>query len=124
MLGIMSGRIINKIPMTVFHLRNFKGHDENITLLQACYDNPLFEEDSRFKPESSVNGIHKKAGGSNDYRIAADEEPDIRFQKEAERRRKLCIIAAIVAILAIVAVVIGLVLNYTKGKSIYSFSSF
>jgi hypothetical protein len=105
----MSGTV-NKIPLQVFHLRSYKGCDENVTLLQACYDNPVFQqEEAKF----NLDGTLEKKPRSKDY-APADEIPEIKFQeKEATKKRKLyiCIIGFIVCCVAVVGFLVGYLIS-------------
>lgn len=105
----MSGNV-NKIPMQVFHLRSYKGSDENVTLLQACYDNPLFQqEEAKFSPD-----VEKKPR-SKDY-TPADEIPEIEFNEknDATNRRKLCLIGFIVCCVAVIGFLVGYLVSSPK----------
>lgn len=105
----MSGNV-NKIPMQVFHLRSYKGCDENVTLLQACYDNPLFQqEEAKFSPD-----VEKKPR-SKDY-TPADEIPEIEFDEknDATKRRKLCLIGFIVCCVAVIGFLVGYLVSSAK----------
>lgn len=105
----MSGNV-NKIPMQVFHLRSYKGCDENVTLLQACYDNPLFQqEEAKFSPD-----VEKKPR-SKEY-TPADEIPEIEFDEknDATKRRKLCLIGFIVCCVAVIGFLVGYLVSSAK----------
>lgn len=104
----MSGTV-NKIPMQVFHLRSYKGCDENVTLLQACYDNPLFQqEEAKF----NLDGTLEKKPRSKDY-APADEIPEIKFKEkdEATKKRKLCIIGFIICCVAVIGFLVGYLIS-------------
>ena len=56
--------MLHEIPLRLLHR---KVGDERVTLLQACYDNPIFNEDDNGKnfpaPPSSQNGNGTMVGG-------------------------------------------------------------
>lgn len=102
----MSGTV-NKIPMQVFHLRSYKGCDENVTLLQACYDNPLFQqEEAKFNPD-----VEKKPR-SKEY-SPADVVPEIEFNEknEATKKRKFCLIGFIICCVAAIGFLVGYLIS-------------
>lgn len=105
----MSGNV-NKIPMQVFHLRSYKGCDENVTLLQACYDNPLFQQE-----EAKFSSDVEKKPRSKDY-TPADEIPEIEFDEknDATKRRKLCLIGFIVCCVAVIGFLVGYLVSSAK----------
>ncbi|XP_061168048.1 atrial natriuretic peptide-converting enzyme-like [Saccostrea echinata] len=100
--------------MQVFHLRSYKGCDENVTLLQACYDNPLFQqEESKFNPD----GVLEKKPRSKDY-TPAEDIPEIEFQEkdEAKRKRKLCLIGFIICCVAVIGFLVGYLISSAQKK--------
>ena len=111
----MSGTV-NKIPMQVFHLRSYKGCDENVTLLQACYDNPLFQqEEAKFNPD-----VEKKPR-SKEY-SPADVVPEIEFDEknEATKKRKFCLIGFIICCVAAIGFLVGYLIS--SAQSTYKFN--
>ncbi|XP_052689027.1 atrial natriuretic peptide-converting enzyme-like isoform X1 [Crassostrea angulata] len=86
------------------------------SLFQACYDNPLFQqEEAKFSPD-----VEKKPR-SKDY-TPADEIPEIEFNEknDATNRRKLCLIGFIVCCVAVIGFLVGyLVSSPKKNDSTY-----
>ena len=61
----MTSRVLHEIPLRLLHR---KVGDEHVTLLQACYDNPIFNEDDgggkNFPaPPPAQNGNSTMSGG-------------------------------------------------------------
>ncbi|KAL3875786.1 hypothetical protein ACJMK2_033703 [Sinanodonta woodiana] len=117
----MGTRLLNKIPMKKFQYR--KRSDEGINLLQACYENPLFEEDGEIgEPVSSVrNGpretIAKGNGSSGNYRFDPTVAQDtiVDFKESSKwKRRALYIITGGIVIIATLGILTGIIVS--KGR--------
>lgn len=133
----MSGDILNRIPLKVIHRKLYPSGDESVTLLQACYDNPLFhEEDSRYPQDDLLRHGMGPAGGngtpgdkgprSKDYHVTTDlPPPGIHFKKSntSQQRRKVLKIIAIVVIVIIVAITIGLLVHFLGKYNFYNYVS-
>ena len=112
----MGSRIINRIiPMRTFNY--YRHGDEDINLLQACYENPLFDEDgtvlndSRRKVPGQVDGIRTKNLEVNSVQTAVHYSPSY-----SSKKRALKVLGVIVAILAIIGLIVGIIVGQRQGK--------
>lgn len=124
----MGTKILNKIPLKVFQ---FYPSDERITLLQACYDNPLFdEENGRFTTEEQAkipHGDKSHQHRANDYHLPLDGIPSTEVRVRSSRiskRKKIWIISGIVIAIVVLAAVIGLVVNFVGKCTFHIFIYF
>ena len=135
----MASHLIREIPLKVLHKRS---GDEHVTLLQACYENPLYEEDVKeyasnhvagqdFKassqdhrkpprPDRRAPGLdhHKQSRGLKDYMHCRPPHPheQITFKPpKSPRKRRFWIIVFGLLAVTIVAIIIG-VLATVVGK--------
>ena len=119
----MSGHILNKIPLKLIKRNVYVNSDERVTLLQACYDNPLFQEEETRYPgddlvhrgNGSVNGDKRLSSRSKDYVTSPDGLPmsDVRFSYQT--KKKSCVVKVILVLLVILvlAILIGLLVHFT-----------
>ncbi|XP_048248347.1 atrial natriuretic peptide-converting enzyme-like isoform X1 [Haliotis rufescens] len=91
--------------------------------LQACYDNPLFEENDgkgcrgNKTPPPSAADQKAQAARAKDYMHCRPPQPheQITFKSpKSSRRRHIWIIAFVILAVAIVAVVVGLLVHFLK----------
>ena len=121
----MATHFIRDIPLRVLHRRV---GDEHVTLLQACYDNPLFEEDA--KAAAYQGGTSPRTHTANhadpprakDYLHARPPQPhEVQFKSpKTRRRRQLWILAFLFTLIAVIALIIGLLVHFL-GKCSSSF---
>nr|KAG5709478.1 hypothetical protein BaRGS_023160 [Batillaria attramentaria] len=121
----MSGHFLRDIPLRALQR---KVGDEHVTLLQACYDNPLFTEDDdkaeRGKATGGRSGSARGSGGQDgrvpvakDYMHSLPPGPpaqEVRFKSKAKRRNllkfSLCVLVAVV----VLAIIIGLIVHFLR----------
>lgn len=120
----MSGNILNKIPMHIIQNKNYYrvSNDERVNLLQACYDNPLFqEEDGRFHDDQTTGHMDKKGNRSKDYHFNGDGIPssEVQFKRnDLAKKKRMCILACVIIALAVITLVISLLVHFV-GKYVY-----
>ena len=112
----MGSRFINRIiPMRTFNY--YRHGDEDINLLQACYENPLFDEDgtvlndSRGKVPRQVDGIRTKNLELNSVQTSVHYAPEY-----SSKRKALKILGILVAIAAIIGLIVGIIIGQRRGK--------
>ena len=118
----MGSRIINRIiPMRTFNY--YRHGDEDINLLQACYENPLFDEDgtvlndSRRKVPGQVDGIRTKGLEVNSVQTSVHYSPH-----DSSKWKALKVFAVIVAVLAIIGIIVGIIVGQRQSKYIFIYS--
>ena len=118
----MGSRIINRIiPMRTFNY--YRHGDEDINLLQACYENPLFDEDgtvlndSRRKVPGQVDGIRTKGLEVNSVQTSVHYSPH-----DSSKWKALKVFAVIVAVLALIGIIVGIIVGQRQSKYIFIYS--
>lgn len=102
---------------------NYYRHgDEDINLLQACYENPLFDEDGTVLNDSrgkgsrqvprQVDGIRTKNLELNSVQTSVHYTPSYSSKKKA-----LKVLGVIIAIAAIIGLIVGIIIGQRNGKS-------
>jgi hypothetical protein len=124
----MSGHFLRDIPLRA--LRGKVG-DEHVTLLQACYDNPLFDDDDhrdhKLPGGGGGGGGGGGARGSQDGRVPMAKDymhslppsgpqtlPEIRFGEKKRRRPTLRLLVVCLVVVVIIAIIIGLVVHFVS----------
>lgn len=121
--GRMGTQIINRlIPLRTF--RQFAGYHnvDDVNLLQACYENPLFEEDGTLANETHTK-LHKQDGiRSKPYDLNNAAQTSVHYKQSKPKKRRLYILGAVIAILAIIAIAVAVIVGQ-RGELYTSFIS-
>lgn len=123
--GIMGTNIIHRlIPLRTFrHLAGYNNVDDNVNLLQACYENPLFEEDGAIINETQTK-IHKPDGiRAKPYDLNNAAQTSVHFKQSKPKKRRLYIFGAVIAVLAIVAISVAVIVGQRGKLQVSSFLS-
>lgn len=119
----MGTHIINRlIPLKTFrHLAGYSNVDDNVNLLQACYENPLFEEDGAIVNETHTK-LHKQDGiRSKPYDLNNAAQTSVHYRQSKPKKRRLYILGAFIAVLAIIAIAVAVIVGQRgKRRLIYS----
>ncbi|GFR82355.1 hypothetical protein ElyMa_002362600 [Elysia marginata] len=90
----MTSRVLHEIPLRLLHR---KVGDERVTLLQACYDNPIFEDNGGknfpASPAAAQNGnsaIATGAGGGKSGRSALGRKTPADFLEDGTQQDGRC----------------------------------
>jgi len=109
----MGTHIINRlIPLRTFrHLDGYTNVDDNVNLLQACYENPLFEEDGTLANETHTK-LHKQDGiRTKPYDLNNAAQTSVHYKQSKPKKRRLYIIGALIAVLAIIAIAVAVIVG-------------
>jgi hypothetical protein len=105
-------RIIPMQNLRQFSNRNpYSNIDENELLLQACYENPLFEEEGTVINDTQTK-LHRQTDGlrTKPYDLPNAAQTSVHYRPSKPKRRKglyiLGLLLAVVAIIAIITIII------------------
>ncbi|CAG2208652.1 CORIN [Mytilus edulis] len=116
----MSGRLMKKIPLKILNNPNryYKTNDDhNTILLQACFDNPIFQEDgNKFQNDDHVIANDKYPGNDYSYASGPGRPTEVHFRKTNQRHKYMRIIATVVIAIILIALIIALLVVFA-GKS-------
>lgn len=87
--------------------------DESVNLLQACYENPLFDDDGTLGGETHTK-IHKQPDGfaGKPYDLNnGGAQTSVHYRQAQPRRKFLYCAGLLIACLAIVAIIVAIVIS-------------
>jgi len=118
----MGTQFINRIiPLKTLknYTAGYKNVEESTNLLQACYENPLFEEDGTLGNETHTK-LHTQADGikSKHYDVNNGAQTSVHYRQARPRRRWLYCLALAFAVVAIIAIVVAVIVGQRRGKHI------
>lgn len=114
----MSGHFLRDIPLRALQR---KVGDERVTLLQACYDNPLFADDDDKEREAHAKGGGPRPTGGQDGHVTAPRDyvhtlppTEMRFTTKSRRSILLRFIFSVLFLALVVALIIGLFVHFLR----------
>lgn len=118
----MSGRLVKKIPLKFLNNTNryYKTNDDhNAILLQACFDNPIFQEEgNKFQNDDHVVPNDKFNGNDYNYSAKSGRPTEVHFRKTNQRHKQVRIFATVVIAVLLIALIIALLVVFV-GKSTF-----
>lgn len=120
----MSGHFIRKIPLKIVNSSNryYKTNDDpNAILLQACFDNPIFQEEGN-KFQNDDHAVQKDKYINNDYNYngGTGRQTEVHFRKTDQKQKHFRIFATIVIAILVIALVVTLIVVLSS-KLIFSY---
>lgn len=114
----MGTRFINRIiplqALRQYTNRNpYTDVDENELLLQACYENPLFEEDGTAITDTQTK-LHRQTDGlrTKPYDLPNAAQSSVHYrQSKPRKRRGLCVLGVLVAVIVIIAIITAVMIG-------------
>lgn len=118
---------MRKIPLKIVNNSNryYKTNDDhNAILLQACFDNPIFQEEgNKFQNDEHVVQKDKNIGYEYSYNGGPGRQTEVHFRKIDQRQKNARIFASIVIAILLIALVITLIVvlssKYTTNTHIF-----
>ena len=100
--------------------RGYNNVDESVNLLQACYENPLFEEDVTHSTETQtkLHG-HKDGLRTSPYDLPAAQTSVHLKRNKKGKRRGIFIVGIVLLAAAAIAIAVAVVVG-RKGKIFFS----
>ncbi|KAL4240967.1 hypothetical protein ACF0H5_001749 [Mactra antiquata] len=114
----MGSRFISRIiPLQTFKQYTsrhpYSNVDESEHLIQACYENPLFEEDGTVVNDTQTK-VHRQNDGlrTKPYELPNAAQTSVHYKQSKPRKRKgLCILAVILTAVVIIAIVAAIMIG-------------
>lgn len=120
---MMGTRFIHRIiPMQTLrqyaHRNPYTNVDENQLFLQACYENPLFEEDgtviheTQTKLNGQVDGLQTKP-----YNLPNAAQTSVHYrQSKPRKRRTLYIVGFLLTVITFIAIIAAIIAGTRNGE--------